>query len=321
MQLYQEKKLLFVYNISKGDSMNKYFEINPIIEEALKRQKPIVALESTIIAHGMPYPQNRDTALKVESIVREQGAVPATIAIIQGKIKIGLTEEEIDYLARTGTNIPKASRRDISYLISQKKDGATTVAATALIAALVKIKVFATGGIGGVHRGAETSFDISSDLEELTKSKVVIVSAGAKSILDLNKTIEVLETKAVEVIGYQTDFFPAFYVRESSFPIQHRLDSVEEIAELIKSKWSLGLDGGILICNPIPKEYSLDKTLIDKAITDALIEMDKLNIVGNKTTPFLLSKIKELTKGKSLEANIALIYNNASLAARIAKAL
>ena len=321
MQLYQEKKLLFVYNISKGDSMNKYFEINPIIEEALKRQKPIVALESTIIAHGMPYPQNRDTALKVESIVREQGAVPATIAIIQGKIKIGLTEEEIDYLARTGTNIPKASRRDISYLISQKKDGATTVAATALIAALAKIKVFATGGIGGVHRGAETSFDISSDLEELTKSKVVIVSAGAKSILDLNKTIEVLETKAVEVIGYQTDFFPAFYVRESSFPIQHRLDSVEEIAELIKSKWSLGLDGGILICNPIPKEYSLDKTLIDKAITDALIEMDKLNIVGNKTTPFLLSKIKELTKGKSLEANIALIYNNASLAARIAKAL
>lgn len=301
--------------------MNKYFEINPIIEEALKRQKPIVALESTIIAHGMPYPQNRDTALKVESIVREQGAVPATIAIIQGKIKIGLTEEEIDYLARTGTNIPKASRRDISYLISQKKDGATTVAATALIAALAKIKVFATGGIGGVHRGAETSFDISSDLEELTKSKVVIVSAGAKSILDLNKTIEVLETKAVEVIGYQTDFFPAFYVRESSFPIQHRLDSVEEIAELIKSKWSLGLDGGILICNPIPKEYSLDKTLIDKAITDALIEMDKLNIVGNKTTPFLLSKIKELTKGKSLEANIALIYNNASLAARIAKAL
>ncbi len=321
MQLYQEKKLLFVYNISKGDSMNKYFEINPIIEEALKKQEPIVALESTIIAHGMPYPQNRDTALKVESIVCKQGAVPATIAIIQGKIKIGLTEEEIDYLARTGTNIPKASRRDISYLISQKKDGATTVAATALIAALAKIKVFATGGIGGVHRGAETSFDISSDLEELTKSKVVIVSAGAKSILDLNKTIEVLETKAVEVIGYQTDFFPAFYVRESSFPIQHRLDSVEEIAELIKSKWSLGLDGGILICNPIPKEYSLDKTLIDKAITDALIEMDKLNIVGNKTTPFLLSKIKELTKGKSLEANIALIYNNASLAARIAKAL
>lgn len=300
--------------------MHKYLEINPEVEAALKENKPVVALESTIISHGMPYPQNVETALKVESIIRNEGAVPATIAIIKGRLKVGCTAEDIDYLGKEGAKIPKASRRDISYLVSKNLSGATTVAATALIAAMAGIPVFATGGIGGVHRGAEETFDVSSDLEELAKTKIAVVCAGAKAILDLGKTMEVLETKGVEVIGYQTAFLPAFYSTTSDFPVNHRLDTPEEIASLMKTKWELGLDGGVLVTNPIPEEHSIDRKIIDQAIEQALEEMNSLEITGNKTTPFLLAKVKEITKGKSLDANIALVYNNALLAARIAKA-
>ncbi|HEY8395164.1 MAG TPA: pseudouridine-5'-phosphate glycosidase [Bacilli bacterium] len=298
----------------------KTLDINPEVEKALQEKRPVVALESTIISHGMPYPQNKETALNVEKIIRDEGAVPATIAIIKGRLKVGLSADEIDYLGKEGTKVAKASRRDIPYLVSKNLSGATTVAATSLIAAMAGIPVFATGGIGGVHRGAETTFDISSDLEELAKSKVAVVCAGAKAILDLGKTMEVLETKGVEVIGYQTEILPAFYSSKSRFSVNHRLDTPEEIALLIKTKWDLGMEGGVLIANPIPEEHSIDKDLIEKAIQEALVEMEKLKITGNKTTPFLLAKIKDITAGKSLEANIALVYNNARLAARIAKA-
>lgn len=298
----------------------KTLDINPEVEKALQEKRPVVALESTIISHGMPYPQNKETALNVEKIIRDEGAVPATIAIIKGRLKVGLSADEIDYLGKEGTKVAKASRRDIPYLVSKNLSGATTVAATSLIAAMAGIPVFATGGIGGVHRGAETTFDISSDLEELAKSKVAVVCAGAKAILDLGKTMEVLETKGVEVIGYQTEILPAFYSSKSDFSVNHRLDTPEEIALLIKTKWDLGMEGGVLIANPIPEEHSIDKDLIEKAIQEALVEMEKLKITGNKTTPFLLAKIKDITAGKSLEANIALVYNNARLAARIAKA-
>ncbi len=300
--------------------MNKYLEINPEVQAALKENKPVVALESTIISHGMPYPQNVETALKVENIIRNEGAVPATIAIIKGRLKVGCTPEEVDYLGKEGAKIPKASRRDISYLVSKNLSGATTVAATALIAAMAGIPVFATGGIGGVHRGAEETFDISSDLEELAKTKIAVVCAGAKAILDLGKTMEVLETKGVEVIGYKTSFLPAFYSTSSDFPVNHRLETPEEIASLMKTKWELGLDGGVLVTNPIPEEHSIDRKIIDQAIEQAHEEMVSLEITGNKTTPFLLAKIKEITNGKSLNANIALVYNNALLAAKIAKA-
>jgi pseudouridine-5'-phosphate glycosidase len=301
--------------------MKKYLEINPEIKAALEEGRPIVALESTIISHGMPYPKNVETAKNVEEIIRKEGAIPATIAIIKGRLKVGCNEEDIDYLGREGIKISKASRRDIPYLLSKNLSGATTVAATALIADMAGIRIFATGGIGGVHRGAEESFDISTDLEELAKSKVAVVCAGAKAILDLGKTLEVLETKGVEVIGYQTSILPAFYSRESDFSVNHRLDTPEEIAALIKAKLELGLDGGVLITNPIPKDYSLNRENIDQAIEDALKEMNELRITGNKTTPYLLAKIKDITRGSSLEANIALVYNNALLAAKISKAL
>jgi pseudouridine-5'-phosphate glycosidase len=297
--------------------MNKYIRINPEVSAALKSGK-LVALESTIIAHGMPYPENRETALKVEKTIREAGVVPATIAIIKGEIVVGLTNEEIDNLARNGNRVFKASKRDIPYLISQKLDGATTVAATAAIADAVGIRVFATGGIGGVHRGAESTFDISADLEELALSRVAVVCAGPKAILDLAKTLEVLETKGVDVIGYKTNHLPAFYSSESNYQVNHRLDTPEAIADLIRTKRELGLNGGLLICNPIPAEYSLDAAMIEEKIQKALAEMEKLKITGNKTTPYLLAKIKELTGGRSLEANIALIQNNARLAAEIA---
>lgn len=301
--------------------MNKFLSISKEVEIALKENKPIVALESTIISHGMPYPENVKTALECQKIIRENGCTPATIAIIKGELKIGLTDEEIDYLGKEATKVNKTSTRDIPYIVSKKLDGATTVSATSYIASLVGIKIFATGGIGGVHRKAQETFDISADLDELSKTKMAVVCAGAKSILDLGLTLEYLETKAVDVIGYKTDILPAFYTSKSDFEVNHRLDSPLEIALLINAKWEIGMPGGVLITNPIPEEYEMDKGVIDKAISEALEEMEKLNITGNKTTPYLLSKIKEITGGDSLESNIKLVYNNCKLASQIAKYL
>lgn len=301
--------------------MNKFLSINKDVEKALAEGKPIVALESTIISHGMPYPENVKTALQAEQIIKDNGCVPATIAIIKGQLKVGLTNEEIDYLGKEGLKVNKTSTRDIPYIVSQKLDGATTVSATSYIASLAGIKIFATGGIGGVHRGAETSFDISADLDELSKTKMAVVCAGAKSILDLGLTLEYLETKAVDVIGYKTDFLPAFYTSKSNFKVNHRLDTPLDIANLINAKWEIGMPGGVLITNPIPEEYEMNPEIIDKAINEAIIEMDKLGIKGNKTTPYLLAKIKEITGGDSLESNIKLVYNNCLLASLIAKDL
>lgn len=301
--------------------MNQFLDIAKEVKEGLEQGKPVVALESTIISHGMPYPENVETALKAEAIVRENGGIPATIAIIKGRLKVGLTAEEIDYLGKQGLNVYKTSRRDIPYVVSKNIDGATTVSATMIIASLAGIKVFATGGIGGVHRGASITFDISTDLEELAQTNVAVVCAGAKSILDLEKTLEYLETKGVPVIGYQTDYLPAFFTSSSPYKVNFRLNSPEEIAQFLKCKWEIELKGGAVIANPIPKEYEVEEKLINKAIDDAIIEMEKKNITGKDTTPFLLGKVVELTKGKSLEANINLVFNNCKLAAEIAKLL
>lgn len=301
--------------------MNSYLSISNEVRHALDNNLPIVALESTIISHGMPYPQNVKTALTAEKIIRENGAIPATIAIIKGKLKVGLEKEEIDYLGKQGLKVIKASRRDIPYLISQGLDGATTVAATMIIAAMAGIKVFATGGIGGVHRGAEHTFDISADLEELSQTNVAVVCAGAKSILDLPKTLEYLETKGVPVIGFKTDVLPAFYTSKSPYKVSLHLDDPVDISKLLKIKWELGLKGGAVIANPIPIEYEMDEKVINQAIEDAIMEMESKNITGKETTPFLLSKIKELTGGDSLSSNIKLVYNNCRLAASIAKNL
>ncbi|WGS64931.1 pseudouridine-5'-phosphate glycosidase [Marinitoga aeolica] len=301
--------------------LNEYLVISEEVKEALESKKPVVALESTIISHGMPYPQNVETALNVEQIVRENGAVPATIAIINGKLKAGLNKEEIEYLGKKGREVIKVSRRDIPYVVSKKLDGATTVAGTMIIAALAGIKVFATGGIGGVHRNAQETFDISADLQELANTNVAVVCAGAKSILDLGLTLEYLETFGVPVIGYQTVELPAFYTRKSGFNVNFRLDSPEEIANFLKVKWDLNLKGGAVIANPIPEEYQMDYEVITKAIEEALKEAEKLGIKGKETTPFLLAKIKEITGGESLASNIQLVYNNAKLAAQIAKYL
>ncbi len=287
------------------------------IELAVKEGKPVVALESTIISHGMPYPDNVKMALEVESIIRKNGAIPATIAIIEGVIKVGLSNDEIEYLAKA-KEVYKVGKRDFGYVISQKKTGATTVSGTSVIAALAGIKVFATGGIGGAHRGAQETFDISRDLEELSVTDICVVCAGAKSILDLGLTMEYLETKGVEVIGYQTDMLPAFYSRSSNFKVSYRLDTAKAIADLLTAKWSLGLTGGIVVANPIPEAFSMDHKLIDQAIEKALKEAEKLNIKGQDVTPYLLSKIKEITGGDSLVSNIELVYNNAKLAAEIA---
>lgn len=295
--------------------------INPEVQKALDANQPVVALESTIISHGMPYPQNKETALTVEKIVRENGAVPATIAIIGGKLTVGITPEEIDYLGKKGLDVTKASRRDIPILVSRKADGATTVAATMIIAALAGIKIFATGGIGGVHRGAETTMDISADLEELSNTNVAVVCAGAKSILDLGLTMEYLETKGVPVIGYETDTLPAFYTRDSEFKVNYRMDTLLEIAKALKAKEDLNMKGSMVIANPIPVEYAMDSDYISKSIEDATIEAEKLGIKGKDTTPYLLDKIQKLTEGKSLEANIQLVYNNVKLGAQIASEL
>lgn len=298
--------------------IERYLEINPEVKAALDENKPVVALESTIISHGMPYPRNVETALNVEKIIRENGAIPATIAILKGKLKVGLTEEEIEYLGKAQEKVIKTSRRDIPFIVANKLDGATTVASTMIIAALAGIKVFATGGIGGVHRGAETSFDISADLQELAQTNIAVVCAGAKSILDIGLTLEYLETMGVPVIGYGTEEMPAFYTRRSGFGVDYRIDSPEELAATIKTKWDLGLKGGVVVANPIPEEHEIDYDLINNAIEDALAEADARGIKGKESTPFLLAKLKDITKGDSLEANIKLVYNNARLGANLA---
>ncbi|MGI6781427.1 MAG: pseudouridine-5'-phosphate glycosidase [Acholeplasmataceae bacterium] len=294
-------------------------DINKEVLEALESDKGVVALESTIISHGMPYPQNFEMAQKVEQIIRDNGAVPATIAIIDGVIKVGLTKDELLYLSQA-KDVLKVSKRDFGYCVSKKLTGATTVSGTMIVANLVGIEVFATGGIGGVHREGEVTFDISRDLEELSELNVAVVCAGAKSILDLGLTLEYLETKGVEVIGYQTDRLPAFFTRSSEFNVTHRLDTPREIAELLDAKWRI-IDGGVVVANPIPEKDSLDEKLINKIIEDALVEAKRNGISGKETTPFLLAKVKDLTEGRSLEANLALVYNNAKLAAKIAKEL
>lgn len=298
--------------------IQKHLDIAPEIQQALADKQPIVALESTIISHGMPYPQNVEMALSLENLIRQHHAVPATIAIIKGKIKIGLSPEEIEYLGKEGSKITKASRRDLPYLLSQGLNGATTVAATMIAAKMAGIQVFATGGIGGVHRGAETSFDISADLQELAKTNVAVVCAGIKSILDLGLTLEYLETQGVPVLGYQTKELPAFYTRKSGFEVDYQLSSAQEIADFLKVKWGMNLNGGVVIANPIPKDKELDYEVMMQAIDKALFEANRLGIKGKESTPFLLSKVKELTNGDSLVSNIELVRNNAVLAAAIA---
>ena len=297
--------------------MNQYIVMSQEVSEAIKNNQAVVALESTIISHGMPYPQNVEMALNVERIIRREGAVPATIAILDGIIKVGLSKDEIEVLAKA-KNVYKVGKRDFSYVLSKKLMGATTVSGTSLIASMAGIKVFATGGIGGVHRGATETFDISRDLEELSVLDICVVCAGAKSILDLGLTLEYLETKGVEVIGYQTKELPAFYSRESDFNVNYQLDTPAEIAALLKAKWSLGLTGGVVVANPIPKKFSMDAKKINDAIDLALVEAKENGIKGNEVTPFLLSKIKHITEGSSLDSNIELVYNNALLAALIA---
>ena len=300
-------------------NLGKYLEISKEVKEALENNRPVVALESTIISHGMPYPQNVETALKVEEIVRENGAIPATIAILNGKLKVGLSKEEVDYLGKKGLEVTKASRRDIPAILASETDGATTVASTMIIAALAGIKVFATGGIGGVHRGAETTMDISADLEELAMTDVAVVCAGAKSILDIGLTLEFLETKGVPVLGYQTKELPAFYTRKSGFKVDYQMDTPEQIAKTLKAKWDVNLKGGVVIANPIPEEFAMDFDTITTAINNAVAEAEEKGIKGKDSTPFLLAKVKDITKGKSLESNIQLVFNNAKLASKIAK--
>lgn len=298
---------------------NQYLDLSPEVKKALENNQPVVALESTIISHGMPYPQNVETALKVEEIVRQNGAVTATIAVINGRLKAGLSEEEITILGKQGLNVTKVSRRDLPVVVANKQNGATTVAATMIIAELAGIRVFATGGLGGVHRGAEHTFDISADLQELSNTSVAVVCAGAKSILDLGLTMEYLETFGVPVVGYQTEKLPSFFSRTSPFDVSVKLDTAQQIAEMIKVKWNLGLNGGVVIANPIPEQYAMEEKVISQAIEQALQESIEQDIKGKETTPFLLAKVVELTGGDSLEANINLVFNNAKLASEIAK--
>ena len=295
----------------------QYLDISTEVKEALANNQPVVALESTIISHGMPYPKNVETALSVEQIIRDQGAIPATIAILNGRLKVGLSHEEIEMLGKAG-DVVKASRRDIPFIIAKKLNGATTVASTMILAQLAGIKVFATGGIGGVHRGAETSFDISADLIELSQTDVAVVCAGAKSILDIGLTLEYLETHGVPVVGYQTDELPAFYTSKSGFGVDYRVDTAKEMAVALKSKWDLRLQGGVVVANPIPTEYEMDADMINRVIVQAVKEQNELGVKGKESTPFLLAKVKELTGGESLDSNIQLVYNNARLGAQIA---
>jgi len=300
--------------------LENYLDIHPEVASALANNQPVVALESTIISHGMPYPQNVETALKVEQTIRDNGALPATIAIIEGRLKVGLSEEQIEYLGKAGQAVIKTSRRDIPFIVAKSQDGATTVASTMIIAAMAGIKVFATGGIGGVHRGAEQTMDISADLQELANTSMAVVCAGAKSILDIGLTLEYLETFGVPVIGYQTSRMPAFYSRESDFAVDYQLDTPEQIATALKAKWQLGLTGGAVVANPIPEAAAIAREEIDGVIDAALIEMEQQGIAGKQSTPFLLSRVAQVTEGKSLAANIQLVLNNAALASKIASA-
>lgn len=293
--------------------------VKPEVENALKEGKPVIALESTIISHGMPYPQNVETALKVESIIREHGGIPATIGIIDGVGVVGMTEDEIEEFGKRGQTIPKVSRRDLPVIFAEKSWGATTVATTMIIAAAGGVEFFVTGGIGGVHRGAESTFDISADLEELARTNVTVICAGAKAILDLPKTLEVLETKGVPVLGYQTEELPAFYTRTSGLKVDYALKDANDAAKIIKAKRDFGLTGGVLITNPIPEEYSMNPEDINRVIEEALKEMDEKGIKGKNCTPFLLAKVAEITGGKSLDANIKLVFNNAAVGTEIAK--
>ena len=301
--------------------MNKYLDISPEVQQALADGKPVVALESTIISHGMPYPKNVETAMLVEKTIRENGAVPATIAIIGGRLKAGMSPEEIEYLGKSGRKVAKVSRRDLAAIVARGADGATTVTTTMIIAHMAGIKVFATGGIGGVHRGAETTMDISADLEELAGTPVMVVCAGAKSILDLGLTLEYLETKGVPVIGYGTDELPAFYTRSSGFGVDYRVDTPAQLAAMFKAQQELGMKGGMLVTNPIPEQYAMDKAVIDAAIEQAVAESKEQGIHGKETTPFLLARVVELTGGDSLESNIQLVLNNAIVASKTAAEL
>jgi len=296
-----------------SQEMKQYLDISPEVAEALANNKPVVALESTIISHGMPWPQNAETAKKVEQIIRDNGAVPATIAILDGRLKAGLSHEEIDTLGQAGLSVI-----NLPFVVATKQHGATTVAATMIVAAMAGIKVFATGGIGGVHRGAETSFDISADLQELAKTNVAVVCAGAKSILDLGLTREYLETQGVPVLGFNTDKLPAFYTRESDHTVDYNLSSATQIADFLKAKWDMKLEGGVVVTNPIPHEFAMDKAAIDQAVEQALAESVEQNIGGKESTPFLLARVAELTGGNSLASNIELVFNNAKLASKIA---
>ncbi|MDD2262013.1 MAG: pseudouridine-5'-phosphate glycosidase [Clostridia bacterium] len=297
--------------------MKKFIDYSEEVKKAIDMNKPLVALESTIISHGMPYPKNVETALMCEDVVRKNGAVPATIAIIKGRIKVGLTHEEIEYLANA-KGILKMSRRDMPAVIAQNQDGAATVAATMIIAHLVGIKIFATGGIGGVHRNAQNTFDISADLQELGKTSVAVICAGVKSILDIGLTLEYLETLGVPILGYKTEIFPAFYTDDSGYKVDYPVNGAVHAAQILRTKWELGLNGGVVIANPIPSEYSMDKEYIDSVIKKAISQAELKGIKGKEITPFLLESIKDITKGESLSANIELVLNNAKVAAMIA---
>ena len=298
--------------------MNALLDLHPEVAEALQHGRPVVALESTIISHGMPWPQNAETAFFVEAAVREHGAVPATIAVIDGRLKAGLSREQIETLARLGPAVPKASRRDLPVLLASGASGATTVAATMIIAAMAGIRLFATGGIGGVHRGAETSFDISADLQELARTSVAVVCAGAKALLDLKLTLEYLETHGVPVLGHGCDELPAFYSRHSGCKLQHRLDTPQAIALVLQAKWRAGLEGGVVIANPIAAEHEIPQARMASHIQQALAEADRQGVAGAAITPFLLARVTELTGGASLAANIQLVLGNARLAAQVA---
>jgi len=299
--------------------MNDYLDVSEEVADALAGGVPVVALESTIISHGMPWPRNAETALEVEAAVRSAGAVPATIAIIGGRLKAGLTRGQINLLGERGLSVAKVSRRDMGRIVASGSDGATTVAATMMIAAMAGIRVFATGGIGGVHRGVERTMDISADLEELSRTAVAVVCAGAKSILDIPRTLEYLETRGVPVVVYRSNEFPAFYTSRSGIPAELRMDSAAEIASMLSAMWKLGLGGGAVIANPIPSEYEMPVDIITAAIDTALGEAGKAGVRGKDVTPFLLARVKDLTGGDSLESNIALVMNNARLAAEIAR--
>jgi pseudouridine-5'-phosphate glycosidase len=301
-----------------GTPNNPYLDLAAEVADAIARRQPVVALESTIISHGMPYPQNMETALRVEAEVRAHGAVPATVAIVAGRLKAGLSRDDIEQLGRDGVAVPKVSRRDVPFIVAAGRSGATTVAATMLIAAMAGIRVFATGGIGGVHRGAPQSFDVSADLQELAHTPVAVVCAGAKAILDLRRTLEYLETHGVPVVGYRTDRLPAFYTAQSEFSVDYRLDDPQAIARAMHAKWTLGLQGGMVVANPVPDAYAMPPAQVHAAIEQALREADAQGIGGKLATPFLLARVAELTGGDSLATNIGLVLNNARLASSIA---